>query len=85
MSTRLTKVVADLTKQEQILKKTQDKIKALQREKLDLENLEMVDFLRKHKIHAGELKTIVDMLHDEKGTSLPLKTEITEVETHEKV
>lgn len=85
MSTRLTKVIADLAKQEQSLKKIQDKIKALQCEKIDLENLEMVDYLRKHKIHHDDLITIVDKLHSENGNSIPLKTTNMEVVTDEKV
>ncbi len=43
----------------------------------------MVDILRKNKIQPGELKSIVDILHEERGNTIPLKTEL-ECEKDEK-
>ncbi len=78
MNTKLKKVFKDIEKYERIYQETQEKLKVLNREKEDLENLAMVDFLKKHKIHHSELKTIVDILHSEKGKIIPLKNEFME-------
>ncbi len=83
MSTKLKKAIKEIEKTEKIIKENQDKLKVLNKERTDLENLAMVDILRKNKIQPGELKSIVDILHEERGNTIPLKTEL-ECEKDEK-
>ncbi|MFV0520473.1 MAG: DUF4315 family protein [Lachnospirales bacterium] len=75
MNVKLRKVIKEIEKNEKLLHTTQDNLKALYKEKTDLENLDMVDFLRKNKISHNDLQSIVDLLHDERGDIIPLKTE----------
>ncbi len=78
MSTKLSKINKEIEKTEKVINENQDKLKGLYRDKDDLENLEMIDFLKKNKIHHSELKNIVDILHIEKGNIIALKTEFKE-------
>ncbi len=78
MSAKLNKINKEIEKTEKVIKENQDKLKGLYRDKDDLENLEMIDFLKKNKIQHSDLKTIVDILHSENGDIIPLKTEIKE-------
>ncbi len=78
MSAKLNKINKEIEKTEKVIKENQDKLKGLYRDKDDLENLEMIDFLKKNKIQHSDLKNIVDILHSEKGNIIPLKTEYKE-------
>ncbi len=73
MSAKLNKINKEIEKTEKVIKENQDKLKGLYRDKDDLENLEMIDFLKKNKIQHSDLKNIVDILHSEKGNIIPLK------------
>ncbi len=85
MSAKLNKINKEIEKTEKIIKENQDKLKGLYRDKDDLENLEMIDFLKKNKIQHSDLKSIVDILHSEKGDVIPLKTEIKEDNKNEEI
>ena len=74
MGTKLNKINKDIQKIEQIMIEWQNKLKALEKKKINIENLEMIDFLRKNSVSHGDLKTMIDLLHEEKGTIIPLKT-----------
>lgn len=73
MSAKVDKINREIEKQEKIIVDAQSKLKTLYREKEDTENLEMVDYLRKHKIQPSELKNIVEILHKENGDIIPVK------------
>ncbi len=73
MSAKIDKINREIEKQEKIIVDAQSKLKTLYREKEDTENLEMVDYLRKHKIQPSELKNIVEILHKENGDIIPVK------------
>ncbi len=78
MSTKLQKVCKEIEKAEQTISQWQDKLKTLHKEKVDLENLQMIDFLRKKKVNHNDLRKAIDTYHDEHGASVPLKIESTE-------
>ena len=90
MNTKLNKLNKDIEKAEQKVRECQDRLRALQdkvqalnKEKMEIENLAMIDFLRKNRVQQEDLKTIVNFLHDEKGELIPLKNGLTEVKTLE--
>lgn len=85
MSAKLNKIIKEIDKTEKIIKENQNKLKDLYHQKDDLESLAMIDFLKKNKIQHNDLKTIVDILHSEKGDVIPLKTEFKEDNKNEEI
>ena len=84
MSAKRDKIIKDIEKAEQIIMEWQVKLKALQKEKIDLDNLEMIDYLKKNKVDRADLIKIVDILNETNGGIIPLKTEIMEEKESEK-
>ncbi|WP_313523809.1 DUF4315 family protein [Anaerotignum sp.] len=72
MNAKLNKVTKDIRKTEEKISEYQSKLKVLQKEKTDLENLMMIDVLRKHKVNHNDLHTMLDIFEEEKGASIPL-------------
>ena len=85
MSVKMDKINKDIAKAEQIITEWQGKLKALHKEKTDIENLEMIDILRKNKVNHNDLRTMLDVFQEENGTVVPLKTEIMEEKDIEKI
>ena len=85
MSIKLDKINKEIKKAEKTINEWQGKLKTLRKEKMDTENLEMIDYLRKHKVNHFDLRTMLDGFQEEKGTILPLKIEIMEEKEIEKV
>lgn len=78
MQNKLTKIKKDIHRTEEKITEYQSKLKSLQKEKTDLENLMMIDVLRKHKVNQNDLPTILQIFEEEKGSSVPLKINNTE-------
>lgn len=78
MQNKLTKIKKDIQRTEEKITEYQSKLKSLQKEKTDLENLIMIDVLRKHKVNHNDLPTILQIFEEEKGSSVPLKINNTE-------
>ena len=72
MQIKLNKVTKEIQKTEEKIAEFQNKLKTLQKEKTDLENLMMIDVLRKHKVNHNDLHTMLQVFKEEKGTSVPL-------------
>lgn len=72
MQIKLNKVIKEIQKTEEKIAEFQSKLKTLQKEKTDLENLMMIDVLRKHKVNHNDLHTMLQVFEEEKGTSVPL-------------
>lgn len=84
MQNKLTKIKKDILKTEEKISEYQSKLKSLEKEKTDLENLMMIDVLRKHKVNHNDLPTILQIFEEEKGSSVPLKINNTEEQQNEK-
>ena len=78
MENKLNKVIKDIQKTEEKISEYQSKLKALIKEKNSLEDLIMIDALRKHKVNHNDLPTILQIFEEEKGSSVPLKINNTE-------
>lgn len=78
MNVKMKKVLNDIEKAEQKIGELQEKLKALHKERIDLENLEMIDFLRKNKVSHKDLQKVIDTYHEERGATVPIKTEYKE-------
>lgn len=78
MQNKLTKIKKDIQRTEEKITEYQSKLKSLEKEKTDLENLMMIDVLRKHKVNHNDLPTILQIFEEEKGSSVPLKINNTE-------
>lgn len=85
MQNKLTKIKKDIQRTEVKITEYQSKLKSLQKEKTDLENLMMIDVLRKHKVNHNDLPTILQIFEEEKGSSVPLKINNTEEQQNEKI
>ncbi|AMJ41461.1 DUF4315 family protein [Anaerotignum propionicum] len=85
MQNKLTKIKKDIQRTEEKITEYQNKLKFLQKEKTDLENLMMIDVLRKHKVNHNDLPTILQIFEEEKGSSVPLKINNTEEQQNEKI
>lgn len=85
MQSKLNKVEKEITKTEQKISEQESKLKSLQKEKTDLENLMMIDVLRKHKVNHNDLPTILQIFEEEKGSSVPLKINYTEGQQNENI
>ncbi|MGL4790388.1 MAG: DUF4315 family protein [Anaerotignaceae bacterium] len=72
MKNKLNKVIKEIQKTEEKILQFEGRLKALKKEKIDLENLMMIDVLRKHKVNHKELHTMLQIFEEEKGTSVPL-------------
>lgn len=83
MQNKLNKIEKEITKTGEKLKEFEHKLKALQKEKTDMENLIMIDALRKHKVNHSELHTLLQILEEEKGAVVPVKTIQTEDKENE--
>ena len=73
MQNKLNKVQKEIKKMEEKISEYQSKLKALQKEKTDLENLIMIEVLRKHKVNHTDLPTMLQIFEEEKGATVPLK------------
>ena len=78
LQNKLTKIKKDIQRTEEKITEYQSKLKSLEKEKTDLENLMMIDVLRKHKVNHNDLPTILQIFEEEKGSSVPLKINNTE-------
>ena len=85
MQNKLIKLKKDIQRTEVKITEYQSKLKSLQKEKTDLENLMMIDVLRKHKVNHNDLPTILQIFEEEKGSSVPLKINNTEEQQNEKI
>ncbi|KAF5076332.1 hypothetical protein DSECCO2_161990 [anaerobic digester metagenome] len=85
MQNKLTKIKKDIQRTEEKISEYQSKLKSLEKEKTDLENLMMIDVLRKHKVNHNDLPTILQIFEEEKGSSVPLKINNTEEQQNEKI
>ncbi|NCC15955.1 MAG: DUF4315 family protein [Clostridia bacterium] len=85
LQNKLTKIKKDIQRTEVKITEYQSKLKSLQKEKTDLENLMMIDVLRKHKVNHNDLPTILQIFEEEKGSSVPLKINNTEEQQNEKI
>ncbi len=83
MNAKLRKIINAIEKTEQVINVNQEKLKKLYQEKDEIENLEMINVLKKHKIRPSDLKNIVDSLHKDKGDIIPLKTQSKEGDKNE--
>lgn len=73
LQNKLTKIKKDIQKSEEKIYEYQSKLKSLQKEKTDLENLMMIDMLRKHKVNHKDLHTMLQMFQEENGATVQLK------------
>ncbi len=85
MQNKLTKIKKDIQRTEEKIFEYQSKLKSLQKEKTGLENLMMIDVLRKHKVNHNDLPTILQIFEEEKGSSVPLKINNTEEKQNENI
>lgn len=85
MQNKLTKIKKDIQRTEEKISEYQSKLKSLQKEKTDIENLMMIDVLRKHKVNHNDLPTILQIFEEEKGSSVPLKINNTEEQQNENI
>lgn len=85
MQNKLTKIKKDIRKTEEKISEYQSKLKSLQKEKTDLENLMMIDVLRRHKVNHNDLPTILQIFEEEKGSSVPLKINNMEEQQNENI
>lgn len=85
LQNKLTKIKKDIQRTEEKISEYQSKLKSLEKEKTDLENLMMIDVLRKHKVNHNDLPTILQIFEEEKGSSVPLKINNTEEQQNEKI
>ncbi|MGL5254028.1 MAG: DUF4315 family protein [Brevinema sp.] len=81
MSAKLKKVNAEIEKYEQKRKQIDDKIKSLYKERTDLENLEMIDFLKKNKTSLNDLQGLLNNLNEKHGDVIPMTMEVQRNET----
>ncbi len=56
MSAKLKKIINAIEKTEEVINSNQEKLKKLYHEKEEIENLEMINVLKKHKIRPSDLK-----------------------------
>lgn len=75
MSAKLNKVNAEIEKYEQKRSQIDNKIKSLYKERADLENLEMIDFLKKNKTSLSDLQGLLKNLNTEHGHIVPIEME----------
>lgn len=85
MQNKLTKIKKDIQRTEEKISEYQSKLKSLEKEKTDIENLMMIDVLRKHKVNHNDLPTILQIFEEEKGSSVPLKINNTEEQQNENI
>jgi len=85
LQNKLTKMKKDIQRTEEKITEYQNKLKSLQKEKTDLENLMMIDVLRKHKVNHNDLPTILQIFEEEKGSSVPLKINNMEEQQNENI
>ncbi|WP_312072081.1 DUF4315 family protein [Anaerotignum propionicum] len=85
MQNKLTKIKKDIRKIEEKISEYQSKLKSLEKEKTDLENLMMIDVLRRHKVNHNDLPTILQIFEEEKGSSVPLKINNMEEQQNENI
>ncbi|GLB30948.1 hypothetical protein LAD12857_28710 [Lacrimispora amygdalina] len=83
MQNKLKKIENEIARTGEKLKEFEHKLKSLQKEKTDMENLIMIDALRKHKVNHSELHTLLQILEEEKGAVVPVKTIQTEDKENE--
>lgn len=76
MNGKLEKLEEHILKTEERIEVLQKKLKSLQKEKMELENLEMIEFLRKHKTNFGELQGLLERLHMDNGGLIPVELEV---------
>lgn len=75
MSAKLKKVNAEIEKYEQKRSQIDNKIKSLYKERADLENLEMIDILKKNKTSLSDLQGLLENLNKEHGHIVPIEME----------
>jgi|GEM_PF-2695999 len=85
LQNKLTKIKKDIRKIEEKISEYQSKLKSLEKEKTDLENLMMIDVLRRHKVNHNDLPTILQIFEEEKGSSVPLKINNMEEQQNENI
>jgi len=85
LQNKLNKVEKEITKTERKISEQESILKSLQKEKTDLENLMMIDVLRKHKVNHNDLPTILQIFEEEKGSSVPLKINNMEGQQNENI
>lgn len=74
----------EIKRLEKSIENYQAKLKFLYKERVDLENLAMIDILRKNKIKAENLSDLITLLSEENGGTIPLNTETKGGESSEK-
>ena len=84
MSIKIDKINKEIEKAEQTITQYQGRLRALHKEKMDTENLEMIDFLKKNKVNYNDLQTMVGFFQEESGTVVPITTNTKEVKEIEK-
>lgn len=82
MNAKLKKVNAEIEKYEQKRLQIDEKIKLLYKERTDLENLEMIDFLKKNKTSLSDLQGLLDNLNKQHGDVIPMTMEVERNETN---
>ena len=85
MQNKLKKIENEIARTGEKLKEFEHKLKSLQKEKTDMENLIMIDALRKHKVNHSELHTLLQIIKEEKGAAVLVKTIKREAHENEKV
>ncbi len=75
MNAKLKKVNAEIEKYEQRHFATGEKLKALYKERKDLENLEMIDILKKNKTSLSDLQGLLENLNKNHGDVIPVTME----------
>ncbi len=83
MQNKLNKVQKEIKKTEEKISEFQSKLKALHKEKTEIENIIMIDVLRKHKVNHNDLPSMLQIFEEENGAVVPLKINKTEEKTNE--
>lgn len=81
MSSKLNKINAEINKHEEKHLATNEKLKKLYKERKDIENLEMIDILKKNKTSLSDLQGLLENLNKNHGDVIPLTMEVQENET----
>lgn len=83
MQNKLKKIEKEIAKTEDKISEFQSKLKALQKDKTDIENLIMIEVLRKHKVNHSDLSSMLQIFEEDNGAVVPLKINKTEDKTNE--